>query len=177
VPDFAGYPIASSGNVPFQELVMHWRRYAVQRRIPTALLATLRTEVWDHLGEDGEHMVVELSAAVLQHEVAHDRYEVPVRATRTLQLDPEPTSWFQVWKRDRLPRDPLGRWLLRHRPVRTRPVTWEVEYSGTAVVELTRLATYPEADVPMPERFGDPVMVDVVKPGHSGGFGRPRRSG
>jgi hypothetical protein len=170
-------PIARGDQVQFQPLVMHWREYAVRRQVPLAMLNTMQFSTWEQLGHDGEGMVVELSARIMQHEVARDRYEVPVRATRTLRLDPEPTSWLQMWKRDRLyaVEDALTRWLRPRWPVRTREVTWDAEYVGTAVVDLTRLATYPDADVPMPENFGRAYMVDVVNPLSVGGFRPPRR--
>lgn len=156
-------------------LTMTFREHTVRRRVPNSVRNNSVVSAW----EDAEMkaLVMEMTTKVLGHQIAQDSYTRTVTGTVPYVLPAEPTSWLQHWKRDRLSRTPSGRWLLRRRPVRTREVAWRAEFAATVTVDLTRLATYPEADVPLPQSFGDPVFVDLVEVRPLMEPGEPRRVG
>lgn len=132
-------PIAPGG----EKIVFDITRFATRRRVSRAVEQNTVVSAWRDQMLD--QMVVELDTAVLTRTVVGDDYVVAFD---------EPASWLQMWKRDRLPRDPLGRWVLRRRPVRTR--------RREVVVAFTRKHTYPEAPVPVPADWGRPVVVETA---------------
>jgi len=103
-------------------------------------------------GLDG--MLVEMYTSILARKLVEDRY----KDSKVIEV---PATWFQHLKQDHAPA-----WFKERYPVKLTPIT------VTLSVVFDRYATYPKADVPMPDHMGPMVIREVV----SGGFDVTRRS-
>ena len=106
-------------------------------------LATRQSQVIDA-------MVYEMSSFVLAEKLVDKTVEKKflVRVHR-------PASWWQHFKDDVLDRHWLTRWF-----VRWHPVVYQIEdHEDTLVANFKQYATFPAADIQMPEKYHKGVVV------------------
>lgn len=89
-------------------------------------------------------MVRQLSAEMLARKLVRDHYST----TRGVDV---PATWWQHLKDDHAPG-----WLKKRWPVRHKSIKVDLH------IDFTRYATYPEADVVLPERFGKAVIFEKI---------------
>lgn len=117
---------------------LEWMQYAAQQTVSRELL--LNTELRTHHEMIYDALVVQLRKSVLVDTFARDSY------TAELVL---PATWWQQWKQEH-GRKWLGPLIMQRWPVKTT--------TRTAVVEVKRCLTYPEAKLQR-----DPGGLGVVR--------------
>lgn len=86
------------------------------------------------------------SADILERKLAEDKYPAYFHYK-------VPASWWQLFKREKAP----------HWFVKRFPVQWE-DKQAKYTVNVTRKATYPMADIVVPDNMGTAVIKDLVSP-------------
>jgi hypothetical protein len=116
------------------------------QQVGATLASTAELAVYRDPSSFYDQLTHRLTAYVLADHLVSDTYtttvEVPVE---------EPTSWFQLFKREHLPT------IARRWPVKTRTVVHRREVT----VAFDRYATYPEASIAIPE-LGRHRYVEMV---------------
>lgn len=123
--------------------ILHWQRVADQEMVSPSAIERANFTIDDlHLRD---LLAARLTAWVLTDHLCERRQTV------TLEV---PASWWQHFKRDALPkRITKSQWFRKHIPVRLREMQQTVIFS-----EDRMYADYCE----LPERFGQPVIVETV---------------
>lgn len=122
------------------------QRRAIRRVLDLGEFSTKSLELrrWEDPGIMG--MVYDLRIAVLAHKFVTAHQE----ASTTVAV---PKTWWQHLKQDHAPK-----WFKTRYPVQKRNIRVELE------VTFERYSTFPMADIPMPENFGQPVIIENITP-------------
>ncbi len=119
------------------------KRYAVCKMSPRIGHFSRSSLRYDEQEEfEMDRMISRLEMDVLTRKLVDKTYE-------TVETYKLPTSWWQHLKRDYFPE-----WFKRKWPVK------ETEHTVKLKVEFERYATYPEADIEMPNRFGEMYLYE-----------------
>lgn len=128
-----------------EEIILEKRRYAAQLvadRFGALSASSLRYA--EQQNYDLDCLIKQISIEVLTRKLVDKTYE----AVKTISF---PSSWWEHLKRDHAPK-----WFLKFYPVK------EYDEKVKLSVEFERYATYPEADIELPSKFGTMYLYEKV---------------
>jgi hypothetical protein len=129
-------------NLDRDQLMLVQLAVKVSRTMPELGSFTSEKAHLEAVQDRAGQMMMELRSGVLGARILSDRQDFGFEY---------PASWWQHFKRDKMPG-----WFTRRYPVRMRKLS--------ASVDFTRYDTYPMADVPLPpDEFGYPVIVETFR--------------
>lgn len=124
------------------EVLLHRMKVGMQTTVGATFLESMRMEVLqDFMGD----MILKLRAEVLAD-------KLPPEWVHESKIARVPLSWWDHWKQAHESSWWAG-WFARWRGHRTREIELEVR------VDLQRFWAYPQANIALPPRMGDPVRM------------------
>lgn len=130
------------GGPTTSEVLLHRMKVGMQTRVGASFLDSMRLEVFHDYLDD---IVLKLRAEVLADKLPPDH----VTESRTIKV---PRSWWDHWKEEHQNSWWAG-WFARWRGYRTHVIRLSVS------VDLQRFWAYPQANIALPPRMGDPVRM------------------